>query len=83
LSFPKIISARIRKMRQNKGFLKYSCFAEILESLAIAMAGDEDVHIHGVPTGAACLARAKSSIPTTPCHTHSAADGGVHASAQY
>src|SRR5882757_11130822 len=24
------------------GFLKYSCFAEILESLAIAVAGDED-----------------------------------------
>ena len=37
----------------------------------------------GIMDGIAGLARAPSSIPTTPGHSHEAVDGAVHSSGQY
>jgi hypothetical protein len=55
--------------------------ANRLETLRDASAGSCQAELRGIDR--AGLARAKSSIPITPGHSHEAVNGAVHASMQY
>lgn len=88
LGAPKWVSLLIRRMRSRSSLLTGASLAERVissanrpETLLDATAGSCQAERHG--TNRAGLARAKSSIPKSPGHSHAAADDAAHAAGQY